>query len=233
MTGAGLFAILEAIRDHAAQMSWPEALGYVGAILSISANSMRTMIPLRCVGILTNCTFITYGFLCAVYPTLIVNLVVLPINALRLRQMLGLVRQVRRAAASDLSMDWLKTFMSRRPVERGAVLFAKGDAAACMYYVLDGRLRLRETGLELGPGAVVGEMGFLSPDNRRTQTLECVETGVLLSIGYDELRQLYFQNPAFGFYFLRLTSGRLFQNMSALEAEVARLRAAQPLERAA
>ena len=233
MTGAGVSGALEAMRAYALAMTWPEALGYVGAVLSISANSMRTMIPLRCVGIVTNCTFIAYGFLCAVYPTLIVNLVVLPINVLRLRQMLVLVRQVRRAAASDLSLDWLKAFMARRPVARGEILFAKGDAAACMYCVLEGRLRLRETGLELGPGAVVGEMGLLSPDNRRTQTLECVEAGTLLSIGYDELRQLYFQNPAFGFYFLRLTSGRLFQNMAALEAEVARLRAAQPLDRAA
>ncbi len=46
----------------------------------------------------------------------------------------------------------------------------------------------------------------------------------MLSITYDEVRQLYFQNPEFGFYFLRLTSERLFENMGKLEAEIARLR---------
>jgi CRP-like cAMP-binding protein len=67
-------------------------------------------------------------------------------------------------------------------------------------------------------------MGFLSPDHRRTQTLECLEAGEVLSISYDEVRQLYFQNPEFGFYFLRLTSERLFHNMGQMEAEIARLR---------
>jgi CRP/FNR family transcriptional regulator, cyclic AMP receptor protein len=38
------------------------------------------------------------------------------------------------------------------------------------------------------------------------------------------LRQLYLENPEFGFYFLRLTSERLFQNMTAMEREIARLR---------
>jgi CRP-like cAMP-binding protein len=106
------------------------------------------------------------------------------------------------------------------------VLFAKGDAAECMFYTVQGRFRLRESGLALGPGQMVGEMGFLAPENRRTQTLECVETGEMLTISYDQLRQLYFQNPEFGFYFLRLTSERLFQNMSKVEQELALVRSA-------
>ena len=35
-------------------------------------------------------------------------------------------------------------------------------------------------------------------------------------VSYDDLRQLFFQNPAFGFYFLRLTTGRLFDNLTRL-----------------
>jgi hypothetical protein len=35
------------------------------------------------------------------------------------------------------------------------------------------------------------------------------------------IKELYFQNPEFGFYFLRLTSERLFQNISRLEEELA------------
>jgi CRP-like cAMP-binding protein len=93
-----------------------------------------------------------------------------------------------------------------------------------MFYTLSGRYRLKEFDIELLQGQVVGEMGFLAPDHRRTQTLECLEAGEVLSITYDEVRQLYFQNPEFGFYFLRLTSERLFHNMGQLEAEIARLR---------
>jgi CRP/FNR family cyclic AMP-dependent transcriptional regulator len=131
-------------------------------------------------------------------------------------------------------MEWLKPYMSRRSVAAGHVLFAKGDRAECMFYTLTGRYRLKESGLALATGQVVGEMGFLAPENRRTQTLECIEAGEILTIRYDDLRQLYFQNPEFGFYFLRLTSERLFQNVAALESEVARLRAdAASLGRAA
>lgn len=95
-----------------------------------------------------------------------------------------------------------------------------------MFYTLSGRYRLKELGIELPQSEIVGEMGLMAPDNRRTQTLQCVESGEILSITYDEVRQLYFQNPQFGFYFLRLTSERLFHNMLRMEAEIERLRAA-------
>jgi CRP/FNR family cyclic AMP-dependent transcriptional regulator len=97
-----------------------------------------------------------------------------------------------------------------------------------MFYTLSGRYRLKEINIELLHGQVVGEMGFMSPNNTRTQTLECLEGGEVLSISYDEVRQLYFQNPEFGFYFLRLTSERLFQNMEKMEEEIVRLRAELP-----
>jgi CRP-like cAMP-binding protein len=142
--------------------------------------------------------------------------------------MLRLIKRVKHASKSDLSMDWLKPFMTRRKTGAGEVLFAKGDVATCMFYTISGRYRLREMGMDLVQGQLVGEMGFLSPDNTRTQTLECLEAGEVLSISYDEVRQLYFQNPQFGFYFLRLTSERLFHNMEKMEAEISRLRAAMP-----
>ena len=86
-----------------------------------------------------------------------------------------------------------------------------------MYYIVSGRFRLVESGIELPVGAIVGELGMLSPSNARTQTLECVDAGVVLGVSYDQVEQLYVQNPAFGFYFLRLASARLFQNIDTLE----------------
>ena len=49
-----------------------------------------------------------------------------------------------------------------------------------------------------------------------------VEDGELLTIGYPQIRQLYFQNPTFGFYLLQLTSSRLFKDIEKLEAALAR-----------
>jgi CRP/FNR family cyclic AMP-dependent transcriptional regulator len=56
----------------------------------------------------------------------------------------------------------------------------------------------------------------------RTQTVECIEDGQVLSASYQLVKELYFQNPEFGFYFLKLTSERLFQNIGRLEDELAR-----------
>jgi CRP/FNR family cyclic AMP-dependent transcriptional regulator len=206
-------------------MTWIEALGWLGAALAIAGSAMKTIIPLRCLGVATNVVSLTYASYMGLYPSMTVNLILLPLNGLRLYQMLRLIKRVKQASNSDLSMDWLKPFMARRAVAAGQILFAKGDDASCMYYTLSGRYHLRELGIELPQGHVVGEMGFMSPDHRRTQTLECLEAGEVLTISYDEVRQLYFQNPEFGFYFLRLASERLFNNMAKMEAEIARLRA--------
>jgi CRP-like cAMP-binding protein len=62
---------------------------------------------------------------------------------------------------------------------------------------------------------------MLSPSNMRTQSLECTEAGVILSVSYSKVEELYVQNPAFGFYFLRLASARLFQNIDTLERRLA------------
>jgi hypothetical protein len=207
-------------------MTWVEAIGWLGAILAITGSAMTTIIPLRCIGIATNMVSLTYASIMGLYPSMTVNLILLPLNGYRLYQMLRLIRKVKVASGSDLSMDWLKPFMTRRRVEAGEVLFARGDNATCMFYTLSGRFRLNELDIELLQGQLVGEMGFMSPQNKRTQTLECLEGGEVLSISYDQVRQLYFQNPEFGFYFLRLTSERLFHNMQKLEAEIESLKAA-------
>jgi len=135
--------------------------------------------------------------------------------------MVQLIKRVKTAAASDLSMDWLKPFMSKRKYNTGEVLFRKGDAANEMLYTVTGKFRLNELCLELGAGEVIGEMGIVTADNRRTQTIECIEGGEVLTISYDQVRQLYFQNPKFGFFLLRLIGERMSRNMAQMEAKSA------------
>jgi CRP-like cAMP-binding protein len=141
----------------------------------------------------------------------------MPINVIRLRQMLTLVRKARVSAQGDLSMDWLRPFMSPRKYKKGEVLFHKGDAAKEMFLTVSGTFLVKEIGIELPPGRIMGELGFIDPNNRRTQTVESLENGEVLTITYDKLLELYFQNPEFGYYFLRLTTERLMQNISRLE----------------
>ncbi len=205
-------------------MSITEMAGYFAAFLVFLTFYMKTMVPLRVIGICSNCVFIIYGYLGGLYPVLILHFILLPLNGLRLREMLRLTREVRGATQGDLNMDWLKPFSSTRRVKSGDVLFRKGDAADIMFFVVSGRCRLAELGMDILSGQVVGELGLLAPDQSRTQTLECVEDGEVLQITYEQVKQLCYQNPRFGFYFLQLTTRRLFENITWLERELDRLR---------
>jgi CRP/FNR family transcriptional regulator, cyclic AMP receptor protein len=198
-------------------INWLEALGYLGALLVLSAYSMKTMIPLRIVGICANAIFMVYGYLEPVYPQLLLHGVALPLNSLRLYQMLQLIRKIRTASQGDLNMDWLKPFMSRRSCKAGEIIFRKGDLSSAMFYTVSGRYRLNEIEQDVSPGQIIGEVGLIAPDNKRTLTFACIGDGDLLTISYEQVKQLYFQNPKFGFYFLQLISRRLFQDIARLQ----------------
>jgi hypothetical protein len=199
---------------------------FFASIFVVATLSMRTMIPLRVFAILTNILLISTAIPTHNYPTMILHAVLLPLNSYRLHQMLQLVRDVKKSVNSDLSMEWLRPFMTERKCAAGEVLFYKDEKAESMFYIVSGRFRLVESGIELPVGAIVGELGMLSPSNVRTQTLECIEGGMILSVSYAQVEELYVQNPAFGFYFLRLSSARLFQNLDTLEKRIAQLTAA-------
>jgi CRP-like cAMP-binding protein len=85
---------------------------------------------------------------------------------------------------------------------------------------VSGKFLVTEIGVELPPGSPMGELGFLTPNNRRTATVECTEAAQVLTITYERLLELYFQNPQFGYYFLVVTSRRLLQNVARLEGIV-------------
>lgn len=110
-----------------------ELAGYLAAFLVFLTFYMKTMVPLRVVGICSNCIFITYAYLGGLHPVLVLHLILLPLNALRLREMLRLVTQVRGAAQGEFNMDWLKPFTHARRFNRGDVLFRKGDVADAMF----------------------------------------------------------------------------------------------------
>ena len=192
----------------------------VGAGFYAATLLMRTMVPLRVLGIISILFFIAYGALGGTIATLLMYLCLLPLNSLRLVQMLNLVKKARVAARGDLSMDWLKPFMAKRNYRKGQILFKKGQAANEMFLIVTGKFLVSEIGVELAPGRIMGEIGFLTPKNKRTQTVECIEAGEVLTIGYDRLLEVYFQNPEFGYFFLRLSTDRLLQNIARLEGVV-------------
>jgi Cyclic nucleotide-binding domain len=192
-----------------------------GAIFFVATLLTQTMVPLRVANMIGCAFFAIFGALSGAITTFLLYLLMLPINAWRLLQMLALVKTARSATQGDTSMEWLRPFMTQRNYRKGDILMKKGDAANEMLLTVTGRFRVIEINVELPPGQLMGELGFLTPDNRRTATIECTEDGHVLAITYEKLLEIYFQNPQFGYYFLVLTSQRLLENLARAEAIIA------------
>jgi ABC-type multidrug transport system fused ATPase/permease subunit len=203
-------------------------LALVGAIFFVATLLTQTMVPLRVANMIGCAFFAAFGALSGTITTFLLYLLMVPINAYRLRQMLNLVKKARDATRGDTSMEWLKPFMTERKYRKGDILAKKGDVAREMFLTVTGKFLVTEIGVELPPGRLMGELGFLSPNNRRTATVECIEDALVLTITYEKLLEIYFQNPQFGYYFLVLTSQRLLENIARLEAIVAQHQVAPP-----
>ena len=102
-------------------------------------------------------------------------------------------------------------------MKKSDVLFRKGELATEMYLLLGGSIRLADVSVSLGPGSLIGEIGIFSPNGRRMDTAICEIDCDLGVIAHDKVVELYYQNPSFGFYLLRLMTHRLLQNYYKLQ----------------
>ena len=194
-------------------MTVAEVAGYVAAALVFATFYMRTMIPLRVVGIASNIAFLLYGSMAGLVPILVLHSALLPLNLWRLQQIRSLVREVRRTAAGDLPIEVLMPFMATRHAAAGDVLFRRGEAARELYCLASGAIRLQELDRTLTPGALLGEISLFAPTSERTATAICDSDVKLYTITADKVMQLYYQNPRFGFHVVRLITARLIENV--------------------
>lgn len=194
------------------------ALGYAAAIATIVAQLMRTMIPLRVAAIVANVLFIGFGALAGLWNVLLLHVVLLPLNVRRLIEMRRLIARVRDAADGAFVADWLRPFTRRTVLPAGTVLFRRGDTAMTAYFLLRGVFRYEETGRIVTPGAFFGDIGIFAEDRRRANTGICDTEVEALELSYDELTQLYLQNPRFGFYYVRTVVGSMREHIALLEA---------------
>jgi CRP/FNR family transcriptional regulator, cyclic AMP receptor protein len=44
------------------QLTWVQLVGYTASLLVFSTFYMKTMIPLRCLAVISNVAFLTYGY---------------------------------------------------------------------------------------------------------------------------------------------------------------------------
>ena len=158
-------------------MHWADLFNSVGSLFVVATASTKTMVPLRILGIIANCFLI--ALLRPVAPMGADGAAIHRAAAQWLPAPPDVAsdQECRGAIRGNNSMDWLKPFMTERHCRKGDILFAKGETAEEMLCTVTGRYLLLELGIELKSGQVVGELGMLAPDNRRTATLECIEEG--------------------------------------------------------
>ena len=220
-------AIFNRLLDLAlANITFASILALLGGIFLISTFLVRTIVPMRVLCIVSVVFFLGAAIFAGSIQHFLMYFLALPVNIIRLVQIRKLVNKARSSARGDLSLDWLRPFMTPRHYQKGDVLFRKGDDATEMFLTVSGKFLVTEISIEIPPGQILGELGFVSPKNQRTQSVECSENGEVLSITYEKLHEVYLQNPEFGYFFLRLTTDRLFQNHARLASLVDESKAA-------
>ncbi len=192
-----------------------ELIGISAAAASLYAAHAKTIIPLRIAAIVANVLAMTYSFLHGTYPTFALNAILFPLNAWRLRSMLHLIRDIDVATKSDMNVDWLLPYTRPAHFKAGDIIMQRGDYATAAFYIVSGEIEMVEINASWGEGTLVGEIGLFAPDGRRTMTIRCKTDVHAGQIDYDRFKELYFQNPQFGFRLLHLIVARM-QSMREL-----------------
>jgi CRP/FNR family transcriptional regulator, cyclic AMP receptor protein len=187
----------------------PELIGIAAAAASLYAAYSRTIITLRVAAIIANVLAMMYSYSHGTYPTLALNALLLPLNAWRLYLMVKLVRDIDVATKGDMNVDWLLPYTRPQHFKAGDIIMERGAYATAAYYVVAGEVELVEIGETFGRGTLLGEIGLFAPDGKRTMTVRCKTDVHAATIDYDRFKELYFQNPQFGFRLLHLIVARL------------------------
>jgi CRP/FNR family cyclic AMP-dependent transcriptional regulator len=199
-------------------MTTGEILAYLTLALLIASTWMRTIIWLRLLALAADAVIVLYGIITQQYPVLVIGIVLAGLNIWRLMEMRRLVSATREATAASgapITLDWLLPYMRPVALPADTVLFHKDSEADAMYFVSHGRVRFDELDMEMGKGSLFGEIGVFSHDKRRTATAKVMEDSSLLLISADKVRELYYQNPDFGFFIVGLITRRLMEDAAA------------------
>jgi hypothetical protein len=201
-------------------MTWGtgQLLGLAALLLLLVSAAMQTIIWLRVLAIVANVLIVLGGLALHDYVVALLGVLILAANAWRLVEMRRLVTATRDATAGSgapITIDWLLPYMEPLALPRDTVVFHKDAASDAMYFVSHGRVRFEELGIEMGKGALFGEIGVFSHDKRRTATAKVMEDSSILRISAAKVRELYYQNPDFGFFIVGLITRRLMEDAEA------------------
>lgn len=235
MTLDGILAYAQASVNETLASPW-QIVAIVAVLIAtalmVVSSFVKTMIPLRWLAVGGNFGFLLYGALHPSLPMLLLNGLLLPINIVRAVEMVRLTKRVR--VVSERSTEvWLKPYMMQTRRKDGDILFKKGAKADHLYYLDEGRIEIVEIGVFIEPGKMFGEIAFFAPDRKRTNTARCVGPCTVLSIDESTVRQLFYQNPGFGFQLIDLVAGRLTNDVRRERELLAKYRQQEQLAKPA
>ena len=81
-----------------------------------------------------------------------------------------------------------------------------------------GEVRFPEIGKVVSDGQVFGEVGLFAPQNVRALSAVCDQDCRLYTITREKVLELYYQNPKFGFFLIRLVAGLVLETQPLAEA---------------
>jgi CRP/FNR family transcriptional regulator, cyclic AMP receptor protein len=203
---------------------WIVLAGWLASLLVFSAFFMKTMLPLRLTAIASNVAFIVYallgldyGIFGRLYPILVLHSCLLPLNVVRLRQLTRLIEAVR-GASNQEAIQALIPYMKTGSYAAGDLVFRRGDRADTLYVIQQGEVAFPEAGKSVSAGAVFGEVGLFAPQGVRSLSAVCENDCRLSEISKEKALELYYQNPRFGMFLIRLVAGLLLESGASATA---------------
>lgn len=192
-------------------------LVYAAGGFGIYAFRARTIIPLRIAAICGCAFYVADGVVATSTPTVIVNAVMLALNLWRLIEMRRLIADSGAAARADpalpSSYEWLKPFMHRVDLPAGHVMFRRGEVGEAAFLIGDGEVHILEYDATVRPGDLLGEIGLLTAENRRSATAVCRTPVRAWRVSYHELRELCLEDPQFCLHLATLIVRRFEHNL--------------------
>ena len=197
-----------------------EYIGWAASTMVAVSLSRKTIVSLRIFSICSNVLFISYAlFKGDIWSVFILHTILLPVNLFRLRQITNLIRRMKTASANKTSLDVLIPYMKLKKFRKGTVLFKQGDQADKLYYIHAGKIELVELGRFAKATEAIGEIGIFSPFQKRTATARCMSDVEVYVIDDAHIKQIYFQNPEFGYQLVQLIIKRMIGSYHGRQAE--------------
>ena len=191
-----------------------DAIGWLAALLAAATFATQSMIPLRLVVLGSSLCFAIYAFMLQLWPLLAINLVLIPLNAYRIWQILALRRIVTHVTADLGEPDYSVTmaYGRKRAIPAGSVIFEKGDQVDSLYYLAEGSVEVEGANVTLSAGKIFGEMAFFTGTETRTATVRSVEDSVVYELDRRRFSRLQYEDPNFGMAVMSTITKRLISS---------------------